>query len=142
VAPELMQRIDMALDKVDSARSALDATIASRAPLNSRRAASTELRRSFYAADACLREATVVAEARSRRDWAPWRKRLSDLDTQMQIHLIAEMDAEGILRTNSVRAIDTGMSGPDIGEMQHGDSQPPGSPGTYGVDVEAILQAQ
>jgi hypothetical protein len=141
VAPELVQRIDVALDKVNSARSAFDATIASRAPLNSRRAASTELRRSFDAADACLREATVVAKARSRHDWAHWRKRLSDLDTRRQIHLIAELDAGNILRTNSIRAIDTGMSGPDIGEMQHGDSKPPGSPATYGLDVEAILQA-
>jgi hypothetical protein len=73
-----------------------------------------------------LREATVVAKTRSRHDWAHWRKRLSDLDTQRQIHLIAEMDAEGILRTNSIRAIDTGMSGPHIGEMQHGDSKRPG----------------
>lgn len=142
VAPELVQRIDVALNKVDSARSALDATMDSRAPLNSRRAANAELRHSFDAADACLREATVVAKARSRHDWAHWRKRLSDLDTQRQIHLIAEMDAEGILRINSIRAIDTGMSGPDIGEMQHGDSKPPGSPATYGLDVEAILQAE
>ena len=84
----------------------------------------------------------MVAKQRSRHDWAHWRKRLSDLDTRRQIHLIVELDAEGILRTNSVRAIDTGMSGPDIGEMQHGDSMPPGSPATYGVDVEAILQAE
>ena len=133
VAPELVQRIDVALNKVDSARTALDATTASRAPLNLRRAASTELRRSFDAADARLREATIIAKARSRHDWAHWRKRLSDLDTRRQIHLIAELDAGNILRTNSIRAIDTGMSGPDIGEMQHGDSKPPGSPATYAM---------
>jgi len=142
VAPELVQRIDVALNQVDSTQSALDATMASRAPLNLRRAASAELRHSFDAADACLREATVVAKERSRHDWAHWRRRLSDLDAQRQIHLIAEMDAGVILRTNSIRAIDTGMSGPDIGEMQHGDSKPPGSPATYGLDVEAILQAE
>jgi hypothetical protein len=142
VAPELVQRIAVALNTVDSARSALDATMASRAPLNLRRAASTELRRSFDAADACLREATIIAKARSRHDWAHWRKRLSDLDTRRQIHLIAELDAENILRTDSIRAIDTGMSGPDIGDMQHGDSKPPGSPATYGLDIEAILQAE
>lgn len=142
VAPELAQRIEVALSKVDSARLALDATMTSRAPLNLRRAADAELRYSFDAADACLREATMVAKQRSRHDWAHWRKRLSDLDTTRQIHLIAELDADGILRTNSVRAIDTGMSGPDIGDMQHGDSMPPGSPATYGVDVEAILQAE
>jgi hypothetical protein len=142
VAPELVQRIDVALNDVESARSALDATMASRAPLNLRRAANRELRRSFDAADACLREATIIAKARSRHDWAQWRKRLSDLDTQRQIHLIAEIDEENILTTNSIRAIDTGMSGPDIGDMQHGDSKPLGSSGTYGLDVEAMLQVE
>lgn len=111
-APELVQRVEVALNKVDSARLALGATTASRASLNLRRAASAELRHSFDAADACLREATLVAKQRSRHDWAHWRKRLSDLDTRRQIHLIAELDADGILSTNSVRAIDTGMSGP------------------------------
>lgn len=142
VAPELVQRIEVALDQVHSARLSLDAIMASRAPLNLRGAAHAEVRHSFDAADACLCEATMVAKERSRHDWAHWRKRLSDLDTRMQIHLFAELDAESILRTNSVRAIDTGMSGPDIGDMQHGDSMPPGSPATYGMDVEAILQAE
>jgi hypothetical protein len=142
VAPELVQRIDVALNNVDSAQCALGATLGSHAPLNLRREANTELRRSFDAADACLREATIVAKARSRHDWAHWRKRLSDLDTRRQIHLIAELDEENILGTNSIRAIDTGMSGPEIGDMQHGDSKPPGSPATYGLDVEAILQAE
>lgn len=142
VAPELVQRIDVALRNVDSARLALDATTAAHAPLNLRRAASAELRHSFDAADACLREATTVAKERSRRDWAHWRKRLSDLDTRRQIHLVAELDADGILRTNSVQAIDTGMSGPDIGDMQHGDSMPTGSPAGYGLDYESILTAE
>lgn len=139
VAPELVQRIETALSNVDLAQLALDATIIARAPLNLRRAADAELRHSLDAADACLREATMVAKARSRYDWAHWRKRLSDLDTRRQIHLLAEQDAEGMVGTNSIRAIDTGMSGPDIGDMQHGDSMPSGSPGTYGVDVESIL---
>lgn len=140
VAPELVERIEVALSAVDSARLALDATMASRAPLNSRRAASAGLRHRFDEADACLREATTVAKSRSRHDWAHWRKRLSDLDTRRQIHLIAELDAREILRTNSILAIDTGMSGPDLGDMQHGDSMPPGSPATYGLDYEAMLQ--
>lgn len=84
----------------------------------------------------------MVAKHRSRRDWAQWRTRLSDLDTRRQIHLIAELDADSLLRTNSVRAIDTGMSGPDLGEMQHGDSMPLGSPATYGMDVEALLHTE
>jgi hypothetical protein len=82
----------------------------------------------------------VVAKQRSRRDWAYWRKRLSDLDTRRQLHLVAELDEPGILRTNSVQALDTGMSGPDIGDIQHGHSKPPGSPATYGLDYESILQ--
>ena len=141
VAPELIQRIEVALSNVASAQLAFDATVVSCASLHSRRAADVKLRESFDSADASLREATMVAKQRSRHDWAHWRKRLSDLDTRRQIHLIAERDTDGMLRTNSVRAIDTGMSGPDIGEMQHGDSMPPGSPATYGVDYEAMLQA-
>jgi hypothetical protein len=38
-----------------------------------------------------------------------------------------------------VRAIDTGMSGPAIGDLQHGECSPSGTPAAYGVDVEAIL---
>lgn len=139
VAPDLVQRIEVALSDVSSARLALEAAIDGHAPLDVRRAASAELRYSFDAADACLRKATMVAKERSRHDWTYWRKRLSDLDTRRQIHLIAEMDAEPILRPNSVRAVDTGMSGPAIGDMQHGDSMPPGSPATYGLDVKQIL---
>jgi hypothetical protein len=137
VAPELVQRIDAALDSVVSARSALEETLAAHAPLDLRRAANAELRHRFDAADACLREATTTAKARSRHEWAYWRKRLSDLDTRRQVHLIAELDAGNLLRTDSIRAIATGMSGPAIGEMQHGDSKPPGSPATYGLQVEA-----
>lgn len=142
VAFELVQRIEVALSNVDSAQLALNATMTPRARLSLRRTANAELAHSLDVADACLREATMVAKQRSRRDWAYWRKRLSDLDTRRQLHLVAELDEPGILRTNSVRAIDTGMSGPDIGEMQHGDSMPPGSPATYGLDYEAILLAR
>jgi hypothetical protein len=31
------------------------------------------------------------------------------------------------------------MSGPAIGELQHGDSVPPGTPARYGVDMDTLL---
>ncbi len=139
VPAELEQRIEHALAEVDAAQLALEATEAASAPLDVRREAHTALRHRFDEADACLREATTIAKARSRRDWAHWRKRLSTLGTRRQMHLFAEMDEQGILRSNSIQAIDTGMSGPDLGEMQHGDSMPLDSPPTYGLDDEAVL---
>ena len=54
-------------------------------------------------------------------------------------HLLAEQDESGLLPSGSVRAVDTGMSGPDIGDLQHGQSRPPGTPPTYGLDIEALL---
>jgi hypothetical protein len=140
VALELVQRIEVALSNVDTAQLAHDETMTPRARLSLRRTTSADLRHRLDVADACLREATVVAKQRSRRDWAYCRKRLSDLDTRRQLHLVAELDEPGILRTNSVQALDTGMSGPDIGDIQHGHSKPPGSPATYGLDYESILQ--
>jgi hypothetical protein len=77
----------------------------------------------------------------SHREWSQWRRRLSRLDTARQAHLFAEADDLGVLGLGSVRAIDTGMSGPDIGELQHGRSAAPGSPATYGVDLDALLTA-
>ena len=44
-----------------------------------------------------------------------------------------------MLRLGTVRAIDTGMSGPDYGDLLHGESCEPGTPARYGLDLEAVL---
>jgi hypothetical protein len=106
-----------------------------------RRAAHTPVRQAFDAADALLRDATRIAKQHSYRDWSTWRRRLSNLDTARQLHLFAERDDLGVLRVGSVRAVDTGMSGPAIGDLQHGKSRAPGTGPAYGLDLEALLTA-
>lgn len=39
----------------------------------------------------------------------------------------------------TVRALDTGLSGPFIGELRHGATVEPGAPASYGLDLEAVL---
>jgi hypothetical protein len=109
------------------------------APLLARREAHASLRHAFDDADALLRQATTLARQRSYGDWSEWRHRLSSLATARQIHLFAEQDDPGLLPIGTIRALDTGMSGPDIGDMQHGRSRAPGALPTYGLDIEALL---
>lgn len=136
----LVHRIDQALIAVDEAGSELVA-VAAGAPLRDRREAHARLRRAYDDADGLLRQATTMAMGRSYGEWGRWRHRLSALDTARQIHLLAEQDEQGLLPIGSVRAIDTGMSGPDMGDLQHGKSRPPGSLPTYGLDLEAVLMS-
>jgi hypothetical protein len=139
VSAELVSQIDHALATVDTARTGLDRAITSGVRLLARRAAHRDLRRAYDAADTLLRQATGIAKQHSYREWSQWRSRLSRLDNARQIHLLAEQDDSGVLPTGSVRAIDTGMSGPDIGDLQHGMSQAPGAPRVYGLDIETAL---
>lgn len=139
VPQEPSDQIGEALAAVDDARAGLARAVADRAPLRERRQAHAGVTHAFDAADSLLRQATTLAKQRSYRDWSLWRHRLSSLDTARQIHLFAELDDSGLLPIGSVRAIDTGMSGPDIGDLQHGRSRPPGAPPTYGLDLEALL---
>ena len=141
VSTDLIKRIEEALARVDAASAALAVVEGVESPLLDRRAAHTELRQAFDAADALLREATSLAKRHSFGEWTQWRSRLSQLDDARQAHLFAERDDMGVLRLGSVRAIDTGMSGPAIGELQHGETMPPGSPATYGIDLDARLTA-
>jgi hypothetical protein len=141
VTDELAQRVREALHDVDAAEALLAEADQGHAQLDVRRNAHAKLRAAFDAADAALREATEVAKRHSYRGWTEWRKQLSDLDVRKQINLLTEQDLPGILPDNSIRVVDTGMSGPDIGDLQYGESTPPGSPPTYGVDFESILHA-
>ncbi len=142
VVPQLLSdQIGEAVAAVDEARTVLARVVADRAPLRERRQAHARVTHAFDEADALLRQATTLAKQQSYRDWSMWRHRLSSLDTARQIHLFAELDEPGLLPIGSVRAIDTGMSGPDIGDLQHGQTQPPGTRPTYGLDLEALLLA-
>ncbi|MBI2244211.1 MAG: hypothetical protein HYU55_09825 [Nocardioides sp.] len=135
---ELQRQITDALAGVARAEAQLSRVPAG-APLAARRAAHTALTRAFDAADAVLRQATAIAKQHSRHEWAIWRHRLSRLDVARQVHLFAECDDPSVLRLGTVRAIDTGMSGPDYGDLLHGESCEPGTPARYGLDLEAVL---
>ncbi|MDI6909557.1 hypothetical protein [Nocardioides sp.] len=135
---DLQRQVTDALAAVARAETRL-ARVPLGAPLVARRPAHAALTRAFDAADAVLRQATTIAKQHSRHEWALWRHRLSRLDTARQIHLLAETDDPSVLRLGTVRAIDTGMSGPDYGDLLHGESCEPGTPARYGLDLEAVL---
>lgn len=139
VPAQLVHEIDEALAAVDTARAHLARARAEQVPLLELRAASAEVRGAFDRADALLRHATGLARQHSYREWSAWRHRLSVLGTARVMHLFAEQDEVGLLPIGSVRAIDTGMSGPAIGDLQHGASRAPGTPPTYGLDFDALL---
>ncbi|HEY0903681.1 MAG TPA: hypothetical protein VGE14_07320 [Marmoricola sp.] len=142
VVPQLLaDQIDEAVASVDDAQALLALVVADRAPLRERRQAHARVTHAFDEADALLRRATTLTKQQSYREWSVWRHRLSSLDTARQIHLLAARDESGVLPTGSVRAIDTGMSGPAIGDLQHGESRPPGTRPTYGMDLEPIFLA-
>lgn len=127
--------------EIADARAALLVLTGDDVTLDQRRAAHRRLREAYLAADAVLRAATREAKGRSRYEWMQLRTRLSALDTARQQHLMAERDEVPVPPIGSVRAIDTGMSGPAIGFHLHGRSKDPGTPARYGLDVEAALRA-
>jgi hypothetical protein len=136
VPAELRARIEESLHEVEEARAALDQVLAADAGLAQRRAAHVRMRRAYLLADLQLRQATTLAKRHSRWDWMQWRRRLSVLDTARQQHLFAEQDSSCVLPDCTVQALDTGMAGPAIGELQHGESALPGAVAGYGVDMD------
>jgi hypothetical protein len=136
VPAELRQRIARALDEVDAARRELEGVERSPGSLARLRAAHARLRNAYLDADRQLRAATSLAKAHSRGEWMRWRRRLSENSTARQQHLFAEQDASCVLPAGTVQAVDSGMSGPAIGELQHGESAMPGATAEYGVDME------
>lgn len=141
VSDELTARIETALGEVDRCRERLAEAVTARQPREMRRAARAELRAAFDVADQELRRATAMAKAHSYLEWSRWRTRLTRLDTARQLALFAEVDDIGLLGLGTVRAVDTGMSGPAIGDLQHGASRPAGAPRRYGLDLDAVLAA-
>ena len=136
VPEELTGEIDEALVAVDAATAELNKATYDTASRETRRDAHAELGRAFERADALLRRATQIAGEHSHRERSKWRARLSQLDTARQVHLFAEQDDPGVALLGNVRAVDTGMTAPRLGELQHGESKPPGTPATYGLDVD------
>lgn len=135
----LIERATVALADLQSAKSAFAASAAANpnAPSVERRRQHAALRNAFLAADRELRLlVAALADApyplRSR-----WRGKLSDLDIQRQQHLFAEIDDLGVLPLGARRAIDTGMSGPDLHDHIHGRVLIAGSPERYGLDLPA-----
>lgn len=139
VPVELVERIDHADATISEARDRLHLTVRDDADLATRRTASRELRRAYDAAERLLREATTLTKQHSYLEWQSWRHRLSVVTTARANHLLAEHDEIGLLPWCSVRAVDTGMSGPDVGDLLHGHSRPPGHPATYGLDAGAAF---
>jgi hypothetical protein len=139
VSARLSAEIEQALVRVDAARQRLDQVICAEPSLLVRRQAHADLRAAHLEADVLLREATRAAKGHSHQEWSRWRHRLSRLDAARQRHLFQEADDLGVLKIGSVRAIDAGMSGPAIGEFQHGECSADDKSVTYGVDLEAVL---
>ena len=137
----LVADIETALDRVREAEAALKDVIAHHGSRLERQRRHGELRVAYLAADSLLREAARLAKSHSYRAWSHWRHQLSQLDLARQIHLSHEQDDSGVLGLGDVRAVDTGMSGPAIGDLLHGRSRPPGTTPRYGLDMEAVLAA-
>jgi hypothetical protein len=138
VPQKLCSEIDRAEHLLEEAKRACDAARVG-SSLAERRTAHVALDRAYARADTLLREAAAIAKAGPYRQWRPWRDRLSKLGTATQIHFFHEQDDIGVLSMGSIQVIDTGMGGPAIGEMQHGESRPAGAPASYGLDMELVL---
>lgn len=139
VPVELVRQIDDATADLDTARAHLAEALAAGVPLPELRRAHADVLHAYEAAEALLRRAAALARAHSYREWSRWRHRVCSLSTQRVAHLFAEQDLSGLRPIGSVRALDTGMTGPAIGDLLHGRSREPGARATYGLDLEALL---
>lgn len=138
VPATLVQEIEQALETVRVAQDELARAVGA-AALPVRRAAFARVTAAFEDADRLLRQATTLTRPGPYVAWREWRHRLSVLDIAKQRHLFAESDDVACLGMGTVRALDTGMAGPSIGELQHGESVLPGTPARYGLDVDEAL---
>jgi hypothetical protein len=138
----LEAELDPLLLEIAEAEAALDALTHVEASLDERRDAHRLVRLAYTAADRVLRAASREAKAVDRAEWSRLRTRHSALTTARQLHLMRERDDDPVPAVGSVQAVDTGMSGPAIGDLLHGRSKEPGSPARYGLDLEAVLRAR
>ena len=133
-----------ALAELDAAKEELVRLRAADAPLAERRAGWQRLDRAFAAADQPLRTLAAAAKGApygkgSYLRWAHLRHQLSQLNLDRQRHLFAHSDDLAVLEPGTVRARDGGMSGPSIGEFQHGESMPSGTVPAYGLDLAVAM---
>jgi hypothetical protein len=131
-----------AFEQVHAAKAILARARRTGADPRARHQAHADLRDAYQTADDRLREITTALRRRGQRsfvEWSRWRARLSTLDSERQVHLFDETDDHTLRPLGSIQAVDTGMSGPAIGELQHGDSVPPGTPARYGLDMDALM---
>jgi len=135
-------RVDAALEEVEAAAAELAVLSRDRAPIARRRAAHARLGAAIDAAETALRTAVDAAKGRSLPEWTRWRRRLSRIRTLRQAHLFAERDDLGVLPIAHVRAFDTGMSGPAIGDLLHGAAGPAVAEPRYGLDLGVALTAR
>jgi hypothetical protein len=134
--------IATALEQVDTAKAILATARHTGADPRARHQAHADLRFAYQTADDRLREVTTVLKQRGQHsyvEWSRWRSCLSSLDSERQLHLFDEVDDHTLRPVGSVQAVDTGMSGPAIGELQHGESVPPGTAARYGLDMDALM---
>jgi hypothetical protein len=141
VPVELAREADRATTAAAAACTALDAVLRDQAPLAVRRAARADVAAAFADADRLLRAAAELTRPGPYHEWRQWRHRLSQLDLAKHRYLFAQSDDLACLEMGTVRAVDTGMSGPSIGELQHGASRPAGAAADYGLDIAAVMAA-
>ena len=141
VPVELARQSDCATTAVAAACARLDAVLRETAPLAERRAARADVAAAFADADRLLRAAAELTRPGPYHEWRRWRHRLSQLDLVKLRYLFAQSDDVACLEMGSVRAVDTGMSAPSIGELQHGASRPAGATADYGLDMAAVMAA-
>ncbi len=139
VPAELVREADRAATAAAVACTTLDAVLRDHAPLAVRRAARADVAAAFAEADRLLRAAAELTRPGPYHEWRQWRHRLSQLDLAKQRYLFAQSDDLACLEMGTVRAVDTGMSGPSIGELQHGASRPAGAAADYGLDMAAVM---
>lgn len=148
VPTALEGQITEALEAVDRARAQFDAVRALQEPLAERQRARAELKMAFDSADQLLRRAVSLVRSEASGPWqgsfvtwSKWRNILSRLDAQRQAYMFAVTDDLGVLPVGSVRAVDYGMAGPAIGDIQHRHTRPPGTPARIGVVEVSIANA-
>lgn len=143
VPETLVTQVETARAGLEAARAELAAVLDAGAPVPDRRAAYRRVTRAYEALEAPLRQAARATKGAPYgngwyRGWRRWRHELSTVSAARVRHLFAISNDEAVLAPGSVRALDTGMSGPSVGDMLHGASVAPGTPAGYGVDIAHV----
>lgn len=141
--PVLLRRVEDARAELRAAQAELASVLAGPATPETRRAAYRRVSRAFEALEAPLREAARATKGAPYgkgwyRPWSHWRHLLSATSAARVRHMFAMSNDATVLGLGSVRALDSGMLGPSVGDMLHGRSVLPGAPARYGLDMAAV----